>query len=62
MTALIFACVAALFVLGSVLGVAAYAVTSLVGFAWRAAVPHVTRRREQTPPVTRATPVPTSAR
>lgn len=61
MTELILALVAGLFVLGGLLGLVAYGLTSLVRILWRAAVPRRTPRAERTPPGTRRTPVPTSA-
>lgn len=61
MTVLILALIAALFVLGGLLGAAAYGLTSLIGLAWRAAVPRRTPRAERTPPGTRRTTVPYSA-
>jgi len=61
MTVLILALVAGLFVLGGVLGAAAYGLTALVGLVWRAAVPRRTPGPEQTPHGARHVVVPTSA-
>lgn len=61
MTVLILALIAGLFVLGGVLGGAAYGLTSLLRLVWRSVAPHRTRSAELTAPVTRHAVAPTSA-